>query len=256
MKKNKMNYGYLLSEYDEWQGKVGINLSASSHIHMLVTGSSGSGKSTSVLWLLTNYLKTVSSKVFICDFKGGSEWSFLREYPYYYSKIDCIHGIREYYQLYKNTKDTDNTFCLLVLDEYPALIGYLNVQDKLNKTKVALEIQGIVAEILAMGRSLHCGIWVLAQRPDASLFANGSRDNFMVQIALGNISKEHRQMLFSGCELPSDRIYKAGEGILYADGKGIQEVKYPFLNNIERWQDNIKRKLMDNLLGDAEGIDE
>lgn len=254
--KIRMNFGFSYKDYNEWKGRVPISLPISSHCHMLLTGSSGTGKSNAGLWLLSGLLNSASIKAFICDFKDGKEWRFLKKYPYFYSGENCVDGIREFYKQFKNASDNDKKFHLLLLDEYPALITYLTMQDKLNKTKLAIEVQSMVSEILAMGRSLKCGIWILAQRPDASLFANGSRDNFMIQIALGNISREHRQMLFAGCDLPSEKIYKAGEGIMFADGLGIREVKYPLLNDVEKWKFIISKQLLDGALEDAEGIDE
>ncbi len=252
----KIKYGYLYDEYMRWDRNVAINLNPNSHCHALITGSSGSGKSNAGLWLLANYMKIVESNIYVCDFKAGSEWSFLSGYPRYYAGYNCVEGIREYYNQYKNTKDTDKFHNLLILDEYSALVNYLTMQDKLNKTKLALEVQSMISEILAMGRSRKSGIWMLLQRPDASILVNGARDNFMVSIALGNMSKEHKQMLFSGYDLPKERIYRAGEGLLYADGIGAIEVKYPLLEDLPTWKYHIHRVLMDDFLKDAEGIGE
>lgn len=245
---NSMNLGYKYDEYNQWGGKIRLSVSIDSHTHWIITGASGSGKSNATLWLVSQYMRSVPCKISICDFKGGSEWNFLQDYPRYYNQKNCIEGIREYYEEFKQSKDTDKIYHLLIIDEYPALVSYLNTQDKLNKTKVCLEIQSMIFEILAMGRSMKYGIWIVSQRPDANLFANGSRDNFMVSIALGNISKEHKNMLFAGYDVPERNIYGAGEGIACIDGIGVVEVKYPLLKDIEIWRYQIFRLLMEEYM--------
>lgn len=64
--------------------------------------------------------------------------------------------------------------------------------DKQNKEKRAADVMNAVSEILMLGRGLHYGIWIVTQRADAALFANGSRDNFMCILALGRLSKEQK----------------------------------------------------------------
>ena len=95
-----------------------------------------------------------------------------------------------------------------------------------------------ISELLCLGRGIQFYTWIVTQRADNSLFANGARDNFMVVIGLGRLSKEQKSMLFSGEELP-ERIYKKGEGILLADGHPLQEVKFPFIRNIDDWKKHI-----------------
>lgn len=245
---NVMSMGYSYDEYMTNNIKVTLDFQVLSHQHLIVTGSSGSGKSNAVLWLLTQYMKAVVSNITICDYKAGKDWNFLVDYPNYYSGVECVEAIQNYYEEFKKAKDMDKTYHLLIIDEYPALISYLTTQDKLNKTKIAVEVQSIIFEILAMGRSRKCGLWIVAQRPDANLFLGGSRDNFMVSIALGNLSREHKAMLFSGYELPNENTYKAGEGLMYADGYGITEVKYPLLKDIDLWKYHIFRLLMEDYL--------
>ena len=82
-----------------------------------------------------------------------------------------------------------------------------------------------VSEILMLGRGLHYGIWIVTQRADAALFANGSRDIFMCILALGRLSKEQKNMLFSGEELP-ERSYQQGEGVILLDGREVEEVRF------------------------------
>lgn len=132
---------------------------------------------------------------------------------------------------------------LLIFDEYPAFLNYLSTIDKQKKTKKAGDILGVIAEILMLGRGIQYGVWIVTQRADASLFANGARDNFMVVLGLGRMSKEQKGMIFAGEELP-DKIYHQGEGCLLADGHPLYEVAYPQIKNIVDWKKHIKEILM------------
>ncbi|SHN61305.1 hypothetical protein SAMN02745247_02343 [Butyrivibrio hungatei DSM 14810] len=239
-----MIYGYL---YDLWYSakmKVPIKHNLSSHCHVLLTGSSGSGKSYALLYILGRLMQTCPNiTVYFCDFKNSDDFSFLDGYKHYYSGDECYNGIIAYYKSFTSArKNRSKRRALLIFDEYPAFISYLSGLDKTNKTKRASECQNAVAEILMLGRGINHGIWLVTQRADASLFqgsSGGSRDNFMIVIGLGRMSREQKGMLFSGEDLPNDRIYKPGEGIIYADGSAIQEIKIPIINNLDSWKHHI-----------------
>ena len=151
-----------------------------------------------------------------------------------------------YYDDFVITRQSGNVngYHLLILDEYPAFISYLATKDKLEKTKRAVEIQLAISEILMLGRGIGFGCWITTQRADASLFANGSRDNFMIVCALGRLSKEQRLMVFSGEDIPTDTIYQKGEGLLLADGKELMEVKFPMIIDLGDWNTHIRQTLL------------
>lgn len=225
---------------------VPFSLSVKSHCHALITGSSGSGKSYALLYLLGCLLQDIpETDVYFCDFKNSEDFAFMKGYPHYYGGNDCYEGVMVYYENFCNTRTAGKTVRrhILIFDEYPAFISYLSAKDKQDKTKKAGDILGAVAEILMLGRGIGFGIWIVTQRADASLFANGARDNFMVVLGLGRMSKEQKGMVFSGEELP-DKIYHQGEGCLLADGCPLYEVAYPRIRNIIDWKRHIKEILM------------
>ena len=236
-----MRYGYDMGIFTETVLKIPIQLDLSEHCNLLLTGCSGSGKSYALLYLLGSVLKSNEDiEIFFCDFKNSYDFSFLEDYPHYYSGDNCYDGITEYYRVFCSARQ-QREFTkkhLLICDEYPALVNYLQGQDKLNKTKYASEVLSAISELLCLGRGIQFYTWIVTQRADNSLFANGARDNFMVVIGLGRLSKEQKSMLFSGEELP-ERIYKKGEGIILADGHPLQEVKFPFIRNIDDWKKHI-----------------
>ena len=239
-----MRWGYITGA----SGKppVPLSLPIKSHCHALLTGSSGSGKSYALMYLLGCLLQETSEiDVYFCDFKNSEDFSFLKGYPHYYSGNECYKGVMTYYEKFCKARTVGRPpkRHILIFDEYPAFINYLSIKDKQEKTKNAGDILGAVAEILMLGRGISYGVWIVTQRADASLFANGARDNFMIVVGLGRMSKEQKGMLFSGEELP-DKIYHQGEGCLLADGYPLYEVAYPQIRNITDWKRHIKEVLM------------
>lgn len=236
-----MIYGYNMGIFTETGLKIPIQLNLSEHCNLLLTGCSGSGKSYALLYLLGSVLKSNEDiEIFFCDFKNSYDFSFLEDYPHYYSGDNCYDGITEYYRVFCSARQ-QREFTkkhLLICDEYPSLVNYLQGKDKANKTKYASDVLSAISELLCLGRGIQFYTWIVTQRADNSLFANGARDNFMVVIGLGRLSKEQKGMLFSGEELP-ERIYKKGEGILLADGYPLREVKFPFIRNIDDWKKHI-----------------
>ena len=218
-----------------------IRLDVKTHCHALITGVSGSGKSYALLFLIGSILKENPDLVlFFCDFKNSEDFEFLSGYEYYYAGNNCYQGIMEYYRYFCEERRgrKRNKRYLLIVDEYPALINYLTGKDKQEKTKKAGDILNAVAEILMIGRGIGFGIWIVTQRPDSTFFANGAREDFMVIVGLGRLSKEHKAMVFAGEDIPN-KIFQKGEGMLLADGFPIKKVKYARINNIISWKRHI-----------------
>ena len=171
-----MNYGYDLELLREFHTKVSINLDPYTHCHALITGSSGSGKSQTLLYLIGSLLRSnPDTIIFVCDFKSSYDFSFLRSYEHYYGGIDCYQGIMDYYNRFSNARQdgSDGLRYVLLIDEYPAFLTYLEVQDKANKTHQAKDILLAVSEILMMGRGLWFGLWIVTQRGDSAWFPAG-----------------------------------------------------------------------------------
>lgn len=239
-----MRWGYVIG--NRGIPSVPLQLKVSSHCHALITGSSGSGKSYALLYLLGCLLQDIPEiEIYFCDFKNSEDFAFLKGYLHYYSGNSCYDGVMAYYESFCNARINGRAKKrhLLIFDEYPAFLNYLSTIDKQEKTKKAGDILGVIAEILMLGRGIQYGVWIVTQRADASLFANGARDNFMVVLGLGRMSKEQKGMIFAGEELP-DKIYHQGEGCLLADGYPLYEVAYPRIKNIVDWKKHIKEILM------------
>lgn len=236
-----MNFGFNMGIFNDTGLKIPIELNLSDHCNLLLTGCSGSGKSYALLFLMGSVLKSENEiEIYFCDFKNSLDFSFLENYEHYYAGNDCYNGIMQYYKSFCESREKRDFSRkhLLICDEYPALVNYLQGQDKLNKTKYASEVLSAISELLCLGRGINFYTWIVTQRADNTLFANGSRDNFMVIIGLGRLSKEQKGMVFAGEEVP-DTIYQKGEGILLADGHPLLQVKFPKIKDVADWKRHI-----------------
>ena len=241
-----MAWGYRLDVFYDLGLKYAIRLPIASHCHALLTGGSGSGKSTAVLFLIGSLFRSFNEpfldlELTICDFKNSEDFRFLQGYKNYYAGDAVYDGVMGYYAKFVRARQKGESTGrhLLVFDEYPGAISYFQGKDKRDKTKLANDILGAVSEILMLGRGLSYGIWTVTQRPDNTLFNGGARDNVSIFVALGRLSKEHRGMIFPGEELPSGRIYLPGEGLLLADGYPLTEVKFPLISDMDDWKRHI-----------------
>lgn len=233
-----MKWGYRVSG----RTPCPVELDIESYCHALITGGSGSGKSYALLYLLGTLVQDEPNvELYFCDFKNSKDFAFLSGYSNYYTGDNCYQGVMDYYESFCEIRRTrmEHRRHLLIFDEYPAFVNYLTAKDKQDKTKKVNDILSVIAEILMLGRGIACGVWIVTQRADSALFANGGRDNFMTIVGLGRMSKEQKGMLFSGEDIP-DKVYRRGEGILLADGYPLQEIAFPRIRNVVDWKRHIK----------------
>lgn len=242
---DEMIWGYLKAPYEKYAGlAIPVLLRISSHPHAVITGASGTGKSQVLLFLIGKLLQANPDVIiYLCDFKNSKDFNFLQNYSYYFAGHSCYDGIMSYYEHFTESRETGTADkrCLLICDEYPAFINYLQMKDKINKTKKSNDVLSAVSEILMLGRGTGSGfgIWIVTQRCDSFLFSNGARDNFMIFLGLGRLSKEQKSMIFAGQEISSNETFRVGEGVLLADGKEIVTVKYPLILNSANWKQHI-----------------
>lgn len=89
--------------------------------------------------------------------------------------------------------------------------------------KLAEQMLKILAELMMLGRGFYIIPIVGAQRPDATFFAS-SRDNFQACLALGNLSREGRKMVFPDEVVGTVTQCGKREGHLYIDGVGLEKI--------------------------------
>lgn len=236
-----VSYDYKI--WNTYRIKKTIEIDLFSHPSILITGSSGSGKSYALKFMMCKLLKNNVDLTF-CNFKKSADFKFLGDFKKYYTYTDCVKGLMDFYSTFKEIQNREIEFdgkChILIFDEFPAFVMSTTLEDK----KQAQIYSMMISELLMLGRSYGCGVWLIMQRSDSSFLTNGARDNFQSTISLGNISKELKTMLYSGIDLP-DRIYKVGEGICWIDGVGLKEVKFPKIKDMQNLENQILNRLGD-----------
>lgn len=179
-------------------------------------------------------LESQNQKIFLADFKS-QDFSFLKGCSHYYQWMDVGKGIEEItnvLQARQQGMDSSNDFRIVAIDE---LASYLNSIEKKEAEKTKLQI----ASLLMLGRSFNIHVLVSQQRPDASYFAAGARDNFNVIISLGNPSKEAKQMFAFDDDLPP--VHKLGSGYMLTNNTDLKAIQVPKIKNMDKLHAAIKR---------------
>lgn len=209
--------------------------------NFLVVGATGSGKSYALLVLLQIYATHIRDvSITICDYKKSS-FAHFADTPNFYGYEDVPNGIRAIYRefserLAANDVERNKKICVLLIDEYGAMI---TAQDK----KTADELKMMVANMLFMGRSLGIRILIGVQRSDSEHFKAGARDQFKSILALSNLSKEQKQMLFSDYKDRMSDHNGLGEGYLLVDGQGLSRVKVAEIQDMGALNESIRKAL-------------
>lgn len=211
--------------------------------NLIVVGNTGSGKSYALMTVLGQIVyKIPLVRITICDYKKSS-FSQFEGAPNFYGYTDVPQGIRKFHEEYSarleaNNEQRNHKICVLVIDEYGALISSL---DK----KEAEEIKEKVANMLFMGRSLGMRVLIGVQRADAEHFKAGARDQFKAILGLGNLSKEQKQMLFFDYRDKLSEQNTAGQGYLLRDGHGIERVNIATMSDAE--QKDIEERIRESM---------
>ena len=204
--------------------------------HLLVVGATGSGKTYAVKLLLGRIATHMpDAEVTLCDFKHD-DFRFLDGTTRYYAFDDCTEGLNAFYEAFQARQqgsDDSRTFRMLVFDEWAS---FLSMLDK----KEAEDVKRKLATLLMLGRSFNVHICVSQQRADAAFFST-ARDNFNVVIALGNLSKESRDMFFSEFKNEIEPVRNLGEGFSLTNGAILHHIQVPVISNPRKLDESILR---------------
>lgn len=225
----------LISSSDNAFGSASVE----SLINLLVVGATGTGKTVAIKVLLHKIAAHVPNAVFtILDFKQ-QDFAEFAGLPGYYGYADCVQGLEDFYASFKVQQATGKAGAphYLVIDEWGAFI--LSQEKKQQAEKLKTEL----AELLMLGRSYNYRVICGLQRGDSSHFVSGARDQFRAILALGNLSKEQKQMLFPDFKEQMNDRNSLGEGYLFLDGKGIEHIKIERVQNFNALGETIRQAM-------------
>ena len=203
--------------------------------HVLLSGSTGSGKSGAMLHIVHCISKLSSSrdKLTILDYKGSKDWKELRGVTGYYSVEESKEGFEQAYLLFREQLEGGSLIGdihWLVIEEMASL-----VESYTSKAEKAVFFQRF-GEMLRLSRNIGDGeggwrIIVTMQQPDSSfLGGTQNRSNFGLRICVGGISAEGKRMLFERQDdAPTEVSSSAtGKGFAQQYGGHIIPIIFPY----------------------------
>jgi len=205
--------------------------------HAIIIGNTGSGKTYfSTLFLGKISLYDTNTEIFVCDFKGDNDFSFLTGCKNFYRFMECADGLAQFYKRFEKRQqgqDSSRSMLVLFFDEWAS---YLNFQDK----KQSEEEKKKLSNLLMLGRSFNVHVIISQQRADAQYFST-ARDNLNLAVGLGNLSEESKEMLFHEYrkEMPPDR--ERGTGYMLTNGTDLRAIVVPRINDFEKLHRTIKK---------------
>lgn len=207
--------------------------------HMLTIGSSGSGKTfLNKLIIARVSLKIANASVTILDFKAD-DYKFAVNCKNLYEFDKVKEGLEQFYNkflLRQQGKDMDRSFKLLVIEELGSMMAYF-------EKKEVESMKAMIGNLIFMGRSKNFHLLISTQRPESSYFGPGIRDSIGTVIALGNLSKEGKNMMFSGFQDNMTEYHGQGSGYMLVNGAELYSIKVPQVKNVSKLEDYIRQAL-------------
>lgn len=224
----------LLTPGDEAIGRMGIvHL-----INMLIIGATGTGKTVAIKILMAKIIKFIpNAKIWLLDFKKFDFRDFAG-LPRYYGFSDCVQGLKDFYAAFKRQQELGGIAKepnYLIIDEWGSFIASLG-------KKEAEEVKRLLAELLMLGRAYKYFPIIGIQRPDASYFSS-ARDNFSCCLALGNLSREGRRMVFPDDVCANITPCAKREGYLHIDGEGLEKIRVADISDLDALDTTIREAM-------------
>ncbi len=190
--------------------------------HAVIFGSTGSGKSYSLKIILARIgLYIPDATIIICDFKSDDDFTFLSGADNLFRFNDCLNGLEKICTILSDRQKgltIDRHPVFFIFDEWASFLTSL-------EKKQADHAKQSLSMLLMLGRSFNIHVIVSQQRLDAAYF-NSARDNFSLVLAMGKLSREAAQMMFSEFKDDLDRNKEQGHGTLLL-GSTLHNVVIP-----------------------------
>lgn len=244
--------------YDVETDCVGkIKMDILTHVHGAIVGQSGSGKSVALLWLLYQILSLdMPVEMFICDPKNSGDFVGIVPPDHFAMGMEQSGNmVHTYYESFLQTKEGNNVLRLIYIDEYAGLINSL--PDIIGGKEGKAEVERIKSEMAAMfmlSRSRGMGIWLIMQRPSASLFntsiSNGCLDNLMFALNMGKLHTQTHVSLFAN-ECLENKEFAAtyhpsrGSGYFLQDGQPLKAIRIPLIRDKAALTKLLQKKARD-----------
>lgn len=203
--------------------------------HMAISGATGSGKTYFTKLLLGKIVKYVpSSQLYICDAKGDQDFSFL-DGADRFARWDVgpmFQRFFEAFQARQRGEDKSRNMLVLMFDEWSNYLDSLPGSGK--KFQSQADEKRKLALLVRLGRSFNVHL-ILGQQMFYANYTPG-RENFSVAIGLGVMSKEAREMLFSGYkdEITAHPPRQRGTGFMLTNGANLVPISAPHVRNMEK----------------------
>jgi len=178
---------------------------------------------------ITNHVS--DSQLYLLDYKDIDFREFA-DCPRRWSYESCVDGLQAFYESFQARLDgTDITTNrrFMIFDEWAAFVVS-------REKKAAEEVKNKLSALLMLGRGVGHHVIIGLQRADAQLFPMGGRDQFTALLALGNLSKEQKLMLFPDFREEMTHINGRGQGYLHLDGdiNGLKRVIIPSVTDFSK----------------------
>lgn len=230
-----------------------ITMNLQTHLHGAIVGSSGSGKSFALAWLIYQILSLdVPIELFLADPKCSDDLTGIVPPDHYADGIiDSAQLIHKYFEIFQNTPENNNTYRLLLIEEYAGLISSIGSIGKEGKHEVE-KIKSEMASLMMLSRSKKLGIWTVYQRPSAQYYASasGSLDNHMFALNMGKMHTQTHISLFSNeClenkEFASTYKPSCGSGYFLQDGQPLKAIRIPLIRDKVALKRLLQKKARD-----------
>ena len=254
-----------MSDYDILVGydierhcRAEIRMNVRTHVHGAIVGQSGSGKSMALIWLLYQLIIiSIPVEIFICDPKNSGDFTGIVPPDHFAGDmLSSAQLIHKFFAIFKETPESCPILRIIIIDEYAGLITVLPdiIGGKEGKAE-AERIKSEMASMFMLSRSRGMGIWLVMQRPSASLFSSssGSLDNMMFVCNMGKLHTQAKISLFANEDFENKDFGESyrpgcGSGYFWQDGHSLKALRIPLIRDKKALLQLLQKKASSRLV--------